>query len=486
MRKTKLIRLVAIALFLSGACTFDNKALGAELKGPPPEEVSFPPTSSEEVQSANPIKLRVIQNAPSFDLPEVSGSLGLQEAVQLGIKNNLTLKQSEQSWLGSKYLAKATRAKFGPAASFHTWYSASSLNQMLFDPYDATVSPTTMQPIVKGSSFSMLFVANQPIYTGGRLMGAYRAAKARERQSLSNFSEQRISTALKIKESYWNAAFAEATLRVNADYVKFRESSSANMKQRLLNGKAPKADYLREQAELAKARIQVNESYRNFNTALLNLKVAMALNVGSQVGLKDSLEYTEVSGDISTYLLDAEKNRPEIQRAMARVAETRANQLIAKSKYLPQVGLYGLSSNISGSSPDGNANGTWGGLIGVMGGITLFDSGNRRNELRAASTSLREADFARRDTELKVAQEVSQAWIDLDLARRNIVLAKDEVTSAEEDQRLFHTRYQVGKSIALEDFDATVRLFQARLTLLETIYQYRLAEARLTFASGGI
>jgi len=79
-----------------------------------------------------------------------------------------------------------------------------------------------------------------------------------------------------------------------------------------------------------------------------------------------------------------------------------------------------------------------------------------------------------------------QAWIDLDLARRNVQLAKDEVTSAEEDQRLFHTRYLVGKSIALEDFDATVKMFQARLALLEAIYKYRLAQARLTFASGGI
>jgi len=97
---------------------------------------------------------------------------------------------------------------------------------------------------------------------------------------------------------------------------------------------------------------------------------------------------------------------------------------------------------------------------------------------------VRKADIARQDAELKVAQAVSQAWIDLDLARRNVELAKNEVTSAEEDQRLFHARYQVGKSIALEDFDAAVRLFQARLAVLEAIYDYRIAEARLARASG--
>jgi outer membrane protein TolC len=44
----------------------------------------------------------------------------------------------------------------------------------------------------------------------------------------------------------------------------------------------------------------------------------------------------------------------------------------------------------------------------------------------------------------------------------------------------------VGKSIALEQFDAAVKMFQARLTLQEAIYKYRLAQARLIFASGEI
>lgn len=258
------------------------------------------------------------------------------------------------------------------------------------------------------------------------------------------------------------------------------------MKVRMQEGKTPKADYLREEAELAKARIQLNERYRDFNTALLNLKVSMAVNIGSQLLLKDTLEYVETNDDLNKFLEDAARNRPEILRAASKVTEMKARKQVAMSKYSPQVNAYGLGSNITGSSPDGDANGRWGGFIGVMGGITLFDSGSRLNELRAANAAVREAELSKRDVDLKVAQEVSQAWIDLDLARRNVALAKEQVTSAEEDHRLFHARYEVGKSIALEQFDAAVKMFQARLTLLEAIYKYRLAQARLTYASGAI
>jgi outer membrane protein TolC len=460
--------------------------LAAETNAPSLDPVSYQSTSTEEVESNNPIKLRISKDAPSWDVPEITGQYGISDAVQIGIKNNYKLKQSEETWKGSKFMARAALAKFGPSASFNTFYSTSSLNQMLFFPGDSSVASTPMQPIVKGTSLSLIFAGTQPLFTGGRILGSYKAARAQERQTLASFREERVSTALKVKEAYWNSAWAEEKLRVASDYVKFRQWSTDNMKVRMQAGKATRADYLREEAELAKARIQLNQSYRDFNTALLNLRVSMAVNLGSQVGLKDSLEYIDTPGDLNSYLLSAAKDRPEIAKSESLVAEMKARRVVAMSKYSPQVNLYGLGSNISGSSPDGNANGRSGGLVGIVGGVTLFDSGARLNELRAANAAVRQAELAKRDTELRVAQEVSQAWIDLDLAKRNVELARSEVSSAEEDHRLFHTRYQVGKSISLEDFDAAVKMFQARLTLLEAIYNYRLGQARLTFASGGI
>lgn len=479
----------SLLLALLMTCLSDS-ALAQDLRGPisndKPNSREDSSTSTNEVISGNPIQLRVTKSSPSGDLPETSGVIGLGDAVKAGIKNNFLLRQSEESWIGSKFLARAALAKFGPSSSFNTFYSASSLNQMLFLPGDTTVASPPMQPIVRGSSLSLLFAGTQPLFTGGRLIGGYRAARALEKQSLSAYKEQKIDTALKVKEAYWNAAWGEANLRVASDYVKFREWSSRNMKSKVDEGKTPRADFLREEAELAKARIQLNERYRDFNSAMLNLKVAMAVNIASQVSIKDPLEYVEIREELSNFLELAGKNRPEIAKAESRVAEFKARRQVALSKYSPQINAYGVGSNITGSSPDGNANGKWGGFIGVIGGVTLFDSGGRLNEVRAANAAVRQAELARRDVELKVAQEVSQAWIDLDLARRNVQLAKEEVVSAEEDQRLLKERYRIGKAIALEEFDAAVKFYQARLSLFEAIYKYRLAEARLTFASGGI
>jgi outer membrane protein TolC len=444
-------------------------------------------TSTHEVLSGNPIKLTITKEAPAADLPDVTGNYSLDQAVKVGLEHNLDLSQLGSATKIAAANTLTALARFGPMISFNPFYTVSSLSQMGFYPNDGLgLLATPMQPIVNGNSLSVIFSGMQPLYTGGALKGIYKATKAIEKQSLSAHQAGRIETSRKIKETYWKAAWNEAKLRVDSDYVKFRAWSSANIKEKMLVGKVPRADYLREEAELAKARAQLNQAYREFNISLIQLKVVMGANIASLITLSDPLEFAESSTDLSNYMKMAALNRPEIKQAQSRIAEMKGKQLMARSNYLPHVDLWGLGSNITGSSPDGNASGRWGGMVEVVGHLTLFDSGRRRGELRAATEAIRQAEFASQQVQLKVAQDVSEAWVELDLAKRNVELAKAQVVSAEEDQRLWQARYNIGKAIALEAFDASVKLFQARLSLLEAIYQYRLAQTRITWASGNI
>lgn len=452
-----------------------------------PDSGSFAPTSKEQVELANPIKLTVTKDAPPAELPTMRGQLGMDDAVQIGIKNNLSLQISEKSWLISKFQARSELGKLGPLVTANAYYASSSLDQMLFFQSSAG-DITPMQPIVRGSSFHTLFGLNQPLFASGRLLFGYKAARAGERQTLGAYRADRIATALKVKETYLEAALNEARTQVSSDYAKFREWSTSNMKQRMEVGKAPPADYLRESAELAKAKAEVNNNYRALNNSLIKLKVTLGIEPISQIVLKDPLEYKETPYDVSTYLADAARNRPEIEQANEKIKEMRARRIVAWSQILPQVNLFAVGSNATGVTPgvDGTVGGRSGGFVSVIGSWTIFESGVHLNLIKAAGVAIKQAEVAKKDTKLKVQQEIWQSWIDLELAGRNVELAKSQVTSAEEDQRLFQKRYEVGKSIALEAFEAGVKLYQARLALLEAIYQYRLAQARLTWASGNI
>jgi outer membrane protein len=476
---------VALCLFVAAWVVTQPLVLARDaqpvLSNPMPE-----PSTLSEVLSGNPIKLSVTAQAPSSDLPGISGPLSVKRAVDVGLQNNLVYKQTEIDTEMAKYRAKAALARFGPNISLNTFYATSSLDQMLFYPSDGTVAQAPMQPIQKGTLLSVLFSGTQPIFTGGFLRGNLKASRAQERESTAGYKAERIATALRIKEAYWNAVWNEAKLRVDSDYVKFRMQSADNIKERVEQGKTPRADYLREQAELATARSQLNQEYRDYNVALINLKAEMGVNLASLVDLADSLEYKSVPGDLSTYLIQAGLNRPEIAQTVNKIDEMQGKRMMARSAYSPHIDLYGLGSNQTGSSPDGHSEGRWGGFIGVLGHFTLFDSGQRINQLRESNAAIRQAQLGKQQAQLKVAQDVSTAWVDVDIAARNVELAKAEIASAEEDFRLLHARYLIGKAIQLEEFDGAIKLFRARLELQEAIYKHRLAQEKLIWASGDI
>jgi outer membrane protein TolC len=339
---------------------------------------------------------------------------------------------------------------------------------------------------LKGSLLSVIFSGTQPIFTGGYLRGNLKAKRAEEKQSMASYQSERIATGLRVKKAYWDAVWSEAKLKVDSDYVKFKVRAAANMKARVDEGKVPRAELLREEAELARARLQLNQDYRDYNVALINLKAEMGINLGSVIDLAESLDYADNKGDLSTYLVQAGINRPEVSLAINKIDEMKGKQMMAKSAYSPHVELYGLGSNLTGNSPDGSASGRWGGFVGLLGHFTLYDSGQRSSDLKESNAAIRQAVIAKQQTQLKIAQDVSTAWVEVDLTKRNIELAKSEVTSAQEDYRLLHERYLIGKAIQLEEFDAAIKLFRARLGLQEAIYNYRLAQDRLTWATGNI
>lgn len=445
----------------------------------PPHE----PTTEEQVLFANPIKLQI---SIMSGLPKMSNAMTLGEAVQVGMTNNPSIKASREGLLSASRLSRAALARLGPSASFSTFFAQSSIDQMLFFMQPESIGSPPMQPVTKGTASYTLFAGYQPLFTGGRLINSLRAARAQQRQSLAAVDMQRVRIALAIKESYWNTALSQERLRVTTDYVKYRQWSTANMKERVDVGKVPKADWLREQAELAKARAELNDRYRDFNVALIKLKAAQGIHFTSLITIADKLDKPLQLKTLDEYLEYATKTNPAVLQAQARLNEMQARRRVAASKYSPQVGLYGLVSNASGKAVGEmeSVTGKWGATLGVVGGVTLFDSGARLAELRSASAQVRQQNQELQQAIINASEVVSTSWVELQTAQNNYQLALLEVASAEEDHRLLHARYLVGKAIALEDFDASVKLFQARLRLLEKLYEQQIALARLETASG--
>lgn len=448
----------------------------------PEYQPTFTATSVADVTALNPIKLQI---SVVDKTPVITQEISLEDAVGLSLRYSPALLGAVEAVEATRWLTRAAWSKLGPSASVNTFFSQSSIDQMLFFVREQ-VDPPPMQPVTKGTAFHLIFAGYQPLFTGGRLIYTARAAAAREAQSVAASNAQRITNATDAKTAYWDAVLAEENLRISHDYAKFRQWSTKNMRERVAVGKAPRADLLREEGELSKAEIEVNDRYGDYNKALVRLKTVMGVSITSLISLRDRLDKNLTIKTLDEYLVTARQTNPAVQQAEARLSEARANRRVVAAKFSPQAGLYGLASNSSGQTPGrmDTVSGKWGGTLGIMAGMTLFNSGERLFELRNASGALRQAEAERLQAVLQAVQDATQAWIDYQTATSNLALTRAELASAAEDQRLMHARYLVGKAIALEDFDASVRLFRARLALLQRMYAQNIAVARLQSASG--
>ena len=116
--------------------------------------------------------------------------------------------------------------------------------------------------------------------------------------------------------------------------------------------------------------------------------------------------------------------------------------------------------------------------------MPIFDGLAIEGRVRSAKGAVLEAESRRRQRELDVAVEVQQAWLTLREAVQRIDVAREGLTSAEEDYKFSKGRYELGAGTYLDLLTSEVGLANARQSLVEASADARIAEAGLEFAVG--
>jgi outer membrane protein TolC len=96
----------------------------------------------------------------------------------------------------------------------------------------------------------------------------------------------------------------------------------------------------------------------------------------------------------------------------------------------------------------------------------------------------RQAEYALKNLELAVSQELEEAILNLRASLSAIDAADRGVESADEDLRLSQERYQQGLGTVLELLESQVALTRARNSLVNALTGLKISEAALDKARG--
>ncbi len=411
----------------------------------------------------------------------------LQESIEAALERNWNVKAVEEEIRQAEAVKDQARADFLP--KFSTSYSYTRLDD------DKSTDPISLGPFESPGSLISLrdnyqwkTSITQPLFTGFALSSAYELGKLGIDEAELGLELEKLDLILAVKQAYFRVLEADRFVEVAEKAVDSLESHVEVARSFYNVGMIPVNDLLKAEVELSNAE---HDLIRAENAALIaraSFNTALARPINEAVMLEDLQTFRPETGEFSSYVEQALRQRPEIKSLEVVLEQTAQRQRLAASDYYPEISLNydyikeGDEPNVKGSRVhDANR---WQ-VMAVM-SWTFFEWGKTRSAVREVKSARMQLLQTRSAMEDNIRLEVKQAYLDLFEAEKNIPTTTKAVEQAEENLRVSRERYDAQVATSTEVLDAQTLLTQARTNYYRALYSHHLARARLERALGAM
>ena len=332
-----------------------------------------------------------------------------------------------------------------------------------------------------GNAHANSLTASMPIFTGGKLNGTIKQAKAGFLMSEQGLQKAYNDMRSTVTNGYFDMLQADNMQKLGRESVDRLADHLKNVEAQYEVGVVAKVDVLRSQVELANAKQSLIKAENAYQIAEANLNKIVGLPMDTQLKLDNILVYTPYDNDMQYCLDYAAKHRPELEQAKQQVEAAKGALRVAISGHMPQVAAT-ASQNWNDSNWPGDENGNW--YVGVSVGLNIFDSGVTTSKIHGAEADLAKAHESYRDTVDLVNLDVRSNYLNLREAEKRIDTTKLAVSQAEEDYRIAQLRYMNGVGTNTDVLDAQVALTDAKTNYLQAMYDYNTCKTNLETAIG--
>ena len=342
---------------------------------------------------------------------------------------------------------------------------------------------STSLTFVERDTYKGGVVLRQPIYTGGRLNAARKAAQyARDARTQDKQSvEQEI--VFQVTRAYRTAQVAGAFHRVAVEAVHLLQIHERDVAILVREGANPELDLLRTRTELANVRKELNAAANALDLAFSALKNILVIDLEEALSLTEHLgRPPRTTDDLHTLTHLAVSQRPELSSLKSQVAATEQGLKAAKGAYHPRIALEGRYEYIEGDFRELDGDYHW--TVGIGAEMPLWNWGETRAGVRKARSQLEQATIQLQKMEDRIRLEVREAFLNLGKAEKNIAAAETALETSREAYRLARASYQAGEGTNTDVLDARMALSRAEANHVQALFEYNVALAALERATG--
>lgn len=400
--------------------------------------------------------------------------MDLNEAMQRAFDTNPAIAIAGYEFDAARANYNAARENYGISISANHSTNRSGLSDA------SEIFPGVWSKNI-GNSHGNGLSASLPIFTGGRLEGsvkqakaAYKVAKVGVQQSYNNMRDT-------VTTGYFNVLQARNMEKLANESVTRLNDHLKNVQAQYDVGVVAKVDVLRSEVEVASATQKWLQAKNTADIAEANMNKIVGLPLDTKLDLVDNLNYKACDYDLKYCLDYSEKNRPEYEIAKQSVESAKGALISAKSGHMPQVSA-SASQRWSDKNWPGDDNGNW--AVGLTASINVFDSGVTWSRIHAAEANLHKAEENYRNTVDSLNLDVRTKYYNMREAEERIKSSKSALDAAEEDYRIAKLRYMNGVGTNTDVLDAQVALTNAKTNYLQAMYDYNTSKVELDNAIG--
>jgi len=314
-------------------------------------------------------------------------------------------------------------------------------------------------------------------------IGRVRSAKAQARSSSADADATAEQAANIATTAYIRAIRADADLRARQADTQLATELLNIAQSQLQAGTGVGLDVTRAKSQLASTRAALITSRNARDHAHLDLLRSLALPLGTDVLLADSLSTATDGGplpDEATLVAQAIRNRPDLLAEEERIRAAKQGLSAIKAERLPSLGLVADEGVIG-------KNGakllyTW----GLQVTLPIFDGFKREARVQEQQSVVKEAEIRRRDLEQQAQADVRGALIDLSGAREQLDAATERLSLAEQEVAQARDRFNAGVAGNADVVNASLALTSSRTLVNDAETAYQLARVALARATGSV
>jgi outer membrane protein TolC len=417
--------------------------------------------------------------------------LSLDEAVALGFKNNLGLKEAENNEKQLRGEKNEALQEFLPTfmLSGATGVYQHNLAALGFGPgvigqfsslFPSGKFPTGISFITRDDLTQGEISFSQTLFSGPVIAG-YKAAGAAERSAYFAKMSARGEVVQQVASAYLHAIAAASEVD-NAKALEAQDQIQLNHAHDAHEaGTVANLDELR-----ARVQLQTQQQVRiNAETAvqkdLILLKREIGVAPGPPIILTDPAPYSDLASQTPEEVRAvAYKNRQDYQNLQNQAVEYKAIHNAYRSQRLPTLSFNGnyTTDTVTGVGTHGTflAQGTL--------SIPLFREAKLRGDVEASHAQMEAIDDQLADLRGHIDQQIRSALLDVNAASQLVTVARSNVDLATRELSDETDRVNAGVDDNLPLVTAQATLASAQSNVVESLYQYNVSKLALARAAG--